>query len=232
MTNLGRWADRLLQKRNYDFINRFSECWIPDEEGNNNLAGELSHPFQMPKIKINYIGHLSRLTKKDAGQQAGHLLIILSGPEPQRTLLEEKIIRDIVHYNGTATVVRGLPGNARIIPSTNTIRFYNHLGTEDLNIEMNKAEFIISRSGYSTIMDISEVGKRSILIPTPGQTEQLYLAQHLYRKRMALYVSQKTFTLSTALQQARSFDYAIENEYKTDRLSPVISQLVQALQKH
>ena len=83
-------------------------------------------------------------------------------------------------------MVRGLPGNPNLIPSTNTIKFYNHLPAEELNKEMNKAEYIISRSGYSTIMDIRNASEKSILIPTPGQTEQEYLAGYLQEKKIAL----------------------------------------------
>ena len=95
----------------------------------------------------------------------------------------------------TATIVRGLPAEKNIIPSTNTIHFYNHLSSEELNNEAMKAEFIISRSGYSTIMDIAALQKKSILIPTPGQTEQEYLADYLMKKRFAFCIDQNNFSL-------------------------------------
>ncbi|MFI5130800.1 MAG: glycosyltransferase [Chitinophagales bacterium] len=235
-TNLGKWSENWLQKRNYKYINRFTECWVPDEESENNLAGELSHPKAKPIIPIRYIGPLSRFKKatelSDSSPGAGNLLILISGPEPQRTILEDKIIKDIAHYNGAATVIRGLPGNLNLIPSTNTIRFYNHLPAEALNKEMNKAEYIISRSGYSTIMDIRRLQRKAILIPTPGQTEQEYLAGYLQGKKMALVVSQKSFNLSLALQQAKSFSYSIEEDKGESDLTPIISQFVQSIHKH
>ena len=163
-------------KKNYGFINRFSECWIPDEENENGLAGQLSHPALLPSIPVHYLGILSRLKKLDMEEKKRHLFISLSGPEPQRSSFEEKIIQAIAHYNGTATIVRGLPGEAVLIPSTNDILFFNHLPSDELNKEMQKAEYVISRSGYSTVMDIVTLGKKSILIATPGQTEQEYLA--------------------------------------------------------
>ena len=157
---LGKWAEKILQKINYTYINRFRECWVPDlptgQEGvdmEKNFAGELSHPPIKPTIPVHYIGLLSRFEKKEVQEKKNHLLIILSGPEPQRSMLEEKIITDIAHYTGTATIVRGLPGKNSLIPSTNMIKFYNHLSSAELNSEMLEAEYIISRSGYSTIMD-------------------------------------------------------------------------------
>ena len=204
---LGKWSEGMLQKWNYKFINRFHECWVPDEKGENNLAGALSHPAKLPSIPTKYIGPLSRFEKKNIDEIKNHLLIILSGPEPQRTILENKIVDQIVNYPATATIVRGLPGEKDIIPSTNTIHFYNHLSSEDLNSEAMKAEFIISRSGYSTVMDIAALQKKSILIPTPGQTEQEYLADHLMKKKFSFCVKQNNFSLSENIQEAKRFEY-------------------------
>src|SRR6186713_589734 len=215
-SSFGKWSEKILQQWNYKFINRFTECWVPDEEGENNLAGELSHPVKLPSKPVKYIGLLSRFVrqsadsvgeKKNINEIKNHLLIILSGPEPQRTILENKVIDKIVNYPATATIVRGLPGERNIIPSTNTIHFYNHLSSEDLNTEATKAEFIISRSGYSTIMDIATLQKKSILIPTPGQTEQEYLADHLRKKKFSFCVKQNNFSLSENIQEAKRFEY-------------------------
>lgn len=206
-SSLGKWSEKILQHWNYKFIHRFSECWVPDEKGGNNFAGELSHPAKLPSTPIRYIGALSRFAKKNIDEVRGHLLIILSGPEPQRTILENKVIDQIVNYPATATIVRGLPGEKNIVPSTNTIHFYNHLSSEELNREAMKAELIISRSGYSTVMDIAALQKKSILIPTPGQTEQEYLADHLMKKQFAFCVKQNDLSLLKNIEEARKFNY-------------------------
>ena len=198
----GKWSEGVLQKWNYRLINHFDECWIPDEEGKNNLAGKLSHPNILPSIQVKYLGPLTRFEKSNAEPKDDHLLVILSGPEPQRTILENKIFDQIVNYTGTATVVRGLPQEKNIIPSTNSIQIYNHLSTAELNNEMMKAGMVISRSGYSTIMDIAGLEKKSILIPTPGQTEQEYLADYLMKKQFAFCVSQEKFSLLKNLEEA------------------------------
>ena len=212
----GKWSEKILRQWNYKFINHFNECWVPDDENEDNLAGELSHPEKLPDIPVKYIGPLSRFVRKDsygeeteAEEKKDHLLIILSGPEPHRTLLEEKIIGEIAHYNGTATIVRGLPSAENIIPSTNNIRFHNHLPSKILNKEMKKAEFVISRTGYSTVMDIAKMKKKSILIPTPGQPEQEYLASYLSGKRIAFCLNQKDFSLLQTLNEAHLFNYCI-----------------------
>ena len=208
-SSFGKWSERILQQWNYKFINRFNECWVPDEERENNLAGELSHPVKFPSIPTKYIGPLSRFEKKNIDEMKNHLLIILSGPEPQRTILENKVIDQVVNYPASATIVRGLPGERNIIPSTNTIHFYNHLSSVELNNEAMKAEFIVSRSGYSTVMDIATLKKKSILIPTPGQTEQEYLADHLMKKQFAFCVDQNSFSLQKNVEEARNFEYRL-----------------------
>ncbi|HEU5166578.1 MAG TPA: glycosyltransferase [Chitinophagaceae bacterium] len=208
-SSLGKWSEKILQKWNYKFINGFNECWVPDQAGENNFAGELSHPAKLPTIPVNYIGSLSRFEKKKIDEIKKHLLIILSGPEPQRTILENKVIDQIVNYPATATIVRGMPGEKNILPSTNTIHFYNHLSSVELNDEAMKAEFIISRSGYSTIMDIAALQKKSILVPTPGQTEQEYLAAYLMKKQFAFCVVQGSFSLVKNIEEARNFEYSL-----------------------
>ena len=225
----GKWSENLLQRRNYRFINRFSECWIPDEEGEKNLAGELSHPSKKPAVPIHYIGVLSRMKKQPPCEQKGRLLISLSGPEPQRTIFENIIIRDIAHYQGRATVVRGLPGDANLIPSTNDIHFFNHLPTAEMNNEMEKAEFVIARSGYSTVMDIAALGKKSILVATPGQPEQEYLAKYLAQKNFAASITQEQFSLNKALQEAAHFEYRVGDYPLHSRLSSSIESFLSKL---
>lgn len=235
---LGKWTENFLQKRNYRYINRFTECWIPDEEGINNLAGELSHPIKRPAIPLYYIGPLSRLKilNEIPSSPSGvggkdHLLIVLSGPEPQRSILENKIVKEIGQYNGTATVVRGLPNSVSVIPSSNMIRFYNHLLADDLNKEMQQAVYVISRCGYSTVMDLVKLQKKNILIPTPGQTEQEYLAGYLSQKKIVFCVPQKKFLLTKALDKARQFSYRLPSFNSEHLLQQIISKFISSLTK-
>ncbi len=228
---LGEWTEKILQKRNYRFISHFAQCWVPDEAGENNLAGELSHPEKMPGVPLKYIGPLSRFHTSEKEAKKDHLLIILSGPEPQRTILENKIIDELSHYNGTATVLRGRPSSGILIPSTNMIRFYNHLCAEELLKEMEQAEYIISRCGYSTIMDLAQLQKKSILIPTPGQTEQEYLARYLSKKQIAYCISQKEFSLTAALKESRRFSYKLPRQSDNNNLKKIIAEFFSSLPK-
>jgi uncharacterized protein (TIGR00661 family) len=228
---LGKWTERILQRRNYKYINRFTECWVPDTKDSNNLAGVLSHPQKKPSVPVYYMGHLSRFQITNESAKNNHLLIILSGPEPQRSILENKIIQEIAHYPSTATIVRGLPGSDSLIPSTGMIKFYNHLPAAELNKEMEQAAYIISRSGYSTVMDLVKLKKKSILIPTPGQTEQEYLADYLSKKEIAFCISQKEFSLTAALKSAADFPYHFPSFSPEQTLTELISKLIVAIKK-
>ncbi|MES1220768.1 MAG: glycosyltransferase, partial [Bacteroidota bacterium] len=224
----GAWSEKILQWANYRYVNRFSECWIPDGAGTDNLAGDLSHPKKNPVIPSFYIGPVSRFKKIRAEEKRRHLVIILSGPEPQRSIFEEILVNQLAHYNGSADFIRGLPSTETILPSTNQLRFYNHLPADELSKKIADAEFVISRSGYSTVMDLVRLGKKSILVPTPGQTEQKYLAHYLMQKGIAFCVAQKDFLLRDVLETAYKFRYNIPY-YETLNLKETISNFISKL---
>lgn len=202
-----KFAEDLLQEAAYDYINRFTECWVPDAAGENNLAGDLSHPENLPAIPVHYLGPLSRFERKETMADGETLLILLSGPEPQRTLLEELLVPDLKEYTKPVVLVRGLPGEAAEIDLSGNITVYNHLSAAGLQQLLCKAGMVISRCGYSTVMDLAALQKQSILIPTPGQTEQEYLAKYLQQKNFAFCVEQKKFRLKNVLELAEAFPY-------------------------
>jgi len=218
-TPWGSWADTLLQRIHYRAIRRFSICWVPDLEGAGSLAGILSHPGKLPAIPTRFIGLLSRLERPAAVERAAamaapascDLLVLLSGPEPQRTIFEKKVLDQLASYSGSVVLVRGLPGSGALsilpgeIPAG--VRVYNHLPARTLNVIINEAGIVLSRAGYSTIMDLLKLGKKAILVPTPGQTEQEYLGRHLSGKGIALCREQSTFSLAEALSGARDFPF-------------------------
>lgn len=115
-TSLGAWADGLARWINYRYIRQFSVCWVPDvAEGALSLAGALSHPTAAPPVPVRYVGWLSRLTPAGEAsvveeKEMYDLLILLSGPEPQRTILEKMVIRQLGAGMGRMVLVRGLPG--------------------------------------------------------------------------------------------------------------------------
>jgi uncharacterized protein (TIGR00661 family) len=210
----GKWLNHLLQKLHSSFMKKFYAVWVPDLEGEQNLAGQLSHPAKS-FIKPTYIGLLSRLEQDFTGKEGNDLLILLSGPEPQRTLLEQKLLKELIHYDGSATLVRGLPNSSDVIVNLpKHIISYNHLSANDLQTKMLASKLIICRSGYTTLMDLIRLNRKAILIPTPGQPEQEYLAEYMQEKNYFPSISQKEFVLEKALDKVRSFRY--EADFKKD----------------
>ncbi len=226
-TPFGNIADDFLRRLNYQYINRFTECWIPDNENENNLAGELSYPSSKPLIPTKYIGPLSRFKKHFSEEK--HLLIILSGPEPQRTALENLLVQQLYDYNVSVVLVRGLPGETTELKLSSNISVFNHLPAEELNQKMDEAFLIISRCGYSTVMDIAALQKKSILIPTPGQTEQEYLGRYLMKNNFTLCIDQKKFRLKTALQLAAHFNYRVSSFFSEGYLDEVLDEFIAGL---
>ncbi|MGB8190696.1 MAG: glycosyltransferase [Chitinophagaceae bacterium] len=205
----GKWSERLLQKWNYKFINRFNECWVPDFENKPGLAGELSHPEHLPAVPVKYIGGLSRFDAcvRDTQTMQYDLLIVLSGPEPQRSIFENILLNEVKFYKGRAALVRGLPGAQENISCSN-VEIFNHLPAKELCALMISSPLIISRSGYTTVMDLIRLGKKSVLVPTPGQTEQEYLGRSLMQQQLCVCVEQHQFSLEKALELAAGFEYA------------------------
>ena len=202
----------LIQKINYSYINKFSQCWILDHK-EPSLAGLLSNPKKETKNQ-KYIGPQSRFEKKEAKINYD-ILAIVSGPEPQRTIFENILIKELKKLNKKSLLVQGKPeiNNKKTDKNLNVI---SHLSSEELNKAILESKLIICRSGYSTIMDLYKLEKNAILVPTPGQTEQEYLANHLSKNDSFKTQIQNRFSIEKAINQAKSFKKIKNYETKFD----------------
>lgn len=196
------------------FIRKYDACWVPDVSKSPNLSGALSHVPALDK-HIKFIGPLSRFSKQHKHEvEPNRLLIILSGPEPQRTLLEEKLRHSFKNYVGKVVLVRGITESKASYTEEN-LKVIDAPSTEDLQKEIEKARWIVSRPGYSSMMDYSYFNKKLILIPTPGQTEQEYLASYYQQNNKVVCLDQTDFDLTEALKKADDlgpFHYNISEE--------------------
>ncbi|PQJ69086.1 glycosyltransferase [Polaribacter butkevichii] len=179
-------------------IKKFDECWIPDTT-NSTFSGKLS--LTPKNINTNFIGVLSRFKKQELPKNIA-VLVIISGPEPNRTLLENKLlsafkndIRNIVFVLGKVEAVqkKWISGN---------ITFYNYVLSEELQNLVNSSEIVICRSGYSSIMDLAVLGKKVFFIPTKNQDEQEYLAEFLEQKKLAPFSKTEDFSKEEILKTA------------------------------
>ncbi|MEP7317456.1 MAG: glycosyltransferase [Panacibacter sp.] len=202
------WLQNLIQTINYSFINRFNECWVPDFENGFNIAGDLSHPEKMPAIPVKYTGVLSRFETAESDTIKFEYLSILSGPEPQRTLLEQKLLTIAPKLNGKMLLLRGKPGSVEEIKGTGNCTIINHLPAKDMQQAFAESKFIISRCGYTTVMEVLSLRKKSLLIPTPGQTEQKYLAVHLMEQGLCYSCSQED-DLIGHINKINEYDYKL-----------------------
>ncbi len=183
-----KFLEPIIHKLIISFVKKYSECWIPDVEGNENLSGELSHQYKIPE-NTKFIGTLSRFQKlKDdlkvqllaATKESSYsICFILSGPEPQRTFLEKQIHSLENSLPAKSILLQGKPGKIKKENIGQNLTILSHVDDNDFKKIIQYSELIVCRAGYSSIMDLKILGKSALLIPTPGQTEQEYLAEYL-----------------------------------------------------
>lgn len=186
------------------YIQKFNQCWIPDVEMKYNLSGKLSQIHNSKKLNIKYIGILSRLKKEDLPKKYD-VMVLLSGPEPQRTLLEEKLMQEFNFFSGKLLFVKGKMEAEQEYKIINNHLYYNFMTATQISCAMNKSELIVCRSGYSTVLDLVKLQKKAFFIPTPGQTEQIYLAKRYKKINLATYCNQENFKLEL-LKKAKFYN--------------------------
>lgn len=210
------------------FIRKFDECWVPDISAGD-IAGKLSNNIR--SINLNYIGVLSRFVQPNdkPGIQTGKkaILFILSGPEPQRTYFEKAIKRELADIPPGISylIIRGKP-NAVEEESPLSLHYADSQSLEKL---MAEAQFVICRSGYSTIMDLLTLGKCALLIPTPGQTEQEYLASYMAKKGWFTTMKQHQFNITEGLRLLGSMNAEQQQTDLIIKSSQLLSTAVEKL---
>lgn len=173
-------------------IGKFKECWIPDDPSKG-LAGKLASPSRKTDF-YKYIGPLSRFTRHEMRKE-WDLLAVLSGPEPQRRMLEEKLKEQLRRYEGKSMIVRGIIEKHQKTTTEGKITTVNYMLHNELRDTIERSRLIISRSGYSSIMDLYTLEAKAYFIPTPGQYEQEYLAAYLKELQYADFSTQESFEL-------------------------------------
>lgn len=195
MTGSTTW---ITSKLHQQIIKKYKECWVPDFSGIPNLTGQLGH-IKKTNLKLKYIGPLSRLQKRETPKQYD-LMIILSGPEPQRGLLEEKLKKEVLKYDGKVVFIKGIIEKDQKKELVENVTYYNFMNTRQLEQTFNESDKVLCRSGYTTIMDLAKLEKKAFFIPTPGQYEQVYLAEKLRKEGLVPYAKQDDFRLENILE--------------------------------
>jgi UDP:flavonoid glycosyltransferase YjiC (YdhE family) len=199
-------------------ISKFHDVWVPDYP-DQHLSGELS---RLDFRSVKFIGPLTTMRRsQETTATEFDIIAVLSGPEPERTRFSELLFRQLKDSGKRFLLVEGKPGAAATAPPR-----INFLRREELAACIGKSAVVISRSGYTTIMDMAALGGRAIFVPTPGQTEQLYLARRMARLGIAGYHAQNNFNLARALEDSvhyTGFDAA--RDRTNDLLANALSNL-------
>ena len=176
-------------------IRKYSFCLIPDLPGSLNLSGRLSHGIRLPG-NTRYIGILSRFAGREYSEsndkyQSPRTTLILSGPEPQKSIFRNRTI-GLLRDTGTTTVIlEGKPGKEAGDKVDGNLISFSHLPSDEMRKVITGSELIISRPGYTTLMELLSIRQSALVIPTPGQTEQEYLAHYLSAKGWFKTIRQK-----------------------------------------
>ena len=198
LTSGTRWTQSAVNRLHRWFLGKFDTCWVPDWKGEHSLAGDLS---QSQHFNVLYLGPVSRFSKLPEVPRIYDLAFILSGPEPQRTLLEERVVALAGDRGLRVCLVRGVRDGS-LEPGSPDLVVVDHADSATLSEIIAKAEVLVARSGYSTIMDLAHTGGKAVFVPTPGQPEQEYLAQRLEQKGIAGYVDQEELDLNMVMEKS------------------------------
>ena len=194
-------ANRLLRIA----LSKFNEVWVPDALEEPRLSGVLSQRHQADK-HTRFIGILSRMERYEQDQEYD-VAVVLSGPEPQRTILEQRLIEQAIGMPSLRFIfIQGKTQAKQHHYAADNVEVVSYLTSRELNDVLLASNAVVCRSGYSSIMDLAVLGKKAILIPTPGQTEQEYLAKFLSEKNIFVTQNQTDIDLESGLD---SLDYTL-----------------------
>jgi UDP-N-acetylglucosamine transferase subunit ALG13 len=211
----GWWLGPSLEYFNYRAFTPFARLIVPDFAADS-LSGALSHDLRfVTPARVAYIGPLSSVRRRPLGEDLDYFITI-SGPEPQRGMLEQRLLEQAPRLAGHGVMTLGRPGEG-FLGWYGNCRVYAYLDRCMQEEMMNRARLIVSRSGYTTLMELAELGKRALLIPTPGQTEQEYLAAYHQQRGAAPMVTQAALQLETDIQRVHAGFRGFQSPWGTER---------------
>jgi len=213
-------------------MSRFDEVWVPDVPEFPGYAGKLSHVDSCPR-PLKFVGPLSRFsmlpltqsTEKDLG-----IVAVVSGVEPARSRFESRLRSVLSQIPGKHVVLLGKPASSQKSWTEGNVTFYNHLPTQEFADVISRAGWVISRGGYSTVMDMAVLGAKCIFVPTPGQYEQVVLAADLSAAGFAVSIEEGSLSvdsLSKALQRTDVVE--LPRQSKNTLLSDAVTQILRRI---
>lgn len=213
-------ANRMLRMA----LARFDAVWVPDAAGEPSLSGELSHSEKAIHRNVAFIGLLSRMQAREQDEEYD-VGVVLSGPEPQRTILEQRLLEQAMLLPQKFIFIQGKTREKRHYFAADNVEVVSYLTSAELNDVLLASRMVVCRSGYSSLMDLAMLGKKALIIPTPGQTEQEYLAARLGEDAAFLVQSQENIDLETGLEAALSETHGLPpDRYSATSFQPVLEK--------
>jgi uncharacterized protein (TIGR00661 family) len=203
-----RWLEPMLGQITRFFVRKYDQCWVPDFPGEQGLSGALSHKGKLSGAR--FVGQLSRFSGLPVSVFASPLpddfptdffLALISGPEPQRTIFEAMLYGQFLKTGLPVVFVLGKPGSYERNSDVN-ICVFSHAPTNQIAWLIKNARLVICRPGYSSLMDLAVFGKKALLVPTPGQTEQEYLGSILEKSGQGHCISQNELDIEKDIVRA------------------------------
>ncbi|NQT27107.1 hypothetical protein HQ585_17260 [candidate division KSB1 bacterium] len=224
-----QWSAFISELFNRIYFRHYEAILVPDHEGDVNLTGALSHSGRIAKHpKLRYVGLLSSLDAHDTIPKADiDYLFLISGPEPSRTVFEKILLDQAKSIPGRKVAILGKPETDSDPSQTHksSLEQSSHLNRRELGKMILRARIVVCRSGYSTMMELAAHGKRAILIPTPGQTEQEYLAKHAMVMGLFYSVPQKDLDLLEAIQEANEFFHKPQIRFPVNQIQKIFDAI-------
>jgi len=213
---------------NLFFFKRFCGVIVPDYK-DDNLSGELSHNLcRIDENKLHYVGVLSDFRRKNIKKDIDYLISI-SGPEPQRTILEKRLLPQLNDLDGNIVVTLGKTEQKHKFIKKN-VKMYSFLTRDEREDLLNRSKLVVSRSGYSTILDLAVIGSKALMTPTPGQIEQEYLASYHNKKGTFYSVDQNKIDLVKDVNIAKKTT-GITRECNVDKSVEKIMDVIMSIDK-
>ncbi len=219
------WISPAVQWVNRRYLSPFDEIWIPDHP-DRALSGALSAGFEGKSRFLGRLSHL-KITNQET-QIKKKYLFLLSGPEPQRSLLERKISRWPGLKAAESSLVRGT-SSKRMQVYPMGMEVHDLADSETISRLLATHELMVCRPGYSTLCDLWQSNNKSLLIPTPGQTEQEYLGNRMQDTGLAMNVQQDLFKPDKNLSEALQYKGFPAQAFDKDLLSQAVGELIRKI---
>ncbi len=200
-----RWLEREVERGQWRLLRGFTQILVPDAEADGGLSGELGHDpaIDWGEDRLRYIGPLSGVQRMDVPEDIDCFFSI-SGVEPHQSMLTECVIAALPKLDGRIVVTLGKPQQAGKVRTIDGAQVHGYLDRHAQAQMLNRARVVVTRSGYTTLMELAELGKRALFVPTPGQSEQEYLAR-FHRERGHVWSStQRDLDIPRDLRRAKA----------------------------